>query len=238
VTGPGASGAKDERRLLPVLVLLTFATGLIDAASVLGLGHVFTANMTGNVVFLGFALAHAGIASAASCVQALAAFFVGALVGGRLAGPTSTGRRFTVALAIEAGILAAGWALLGLSGVAAARAAVEIPLLAFAMGIQNASVRKLGVPDMTTTVLTLTLTGLAADSSLAGGANPRVGRRLTSVAAMLLGALAGATLLSFGLRTTIGAAALVAAVAVLLSGSASSPPTGTAPGPPGRSAAG
>jgi uncharacterized membrane protein YoaK (UPF0700 family) len=70
-----------------------------------------------------------------------------------------------------------------------------IVLLGIAMGMQNAVARRLGVPDLTTTVLTLTLTGLAADSSPAGGATPRPGRRILSVLAMFLGALAGALLL-------------------------------------------
>ena len=52
--------AAHDRRLLPVLLVLTVTTGLIDAVSYLGLGHVFTANMTGNIVLLGFGLAHAG----------------------------------------------------------------------------------------------------------------------------------------------------------------------------------
>lgn len=69
-----------------------------------------------------------------------------------------------------------------------------IALLAFAMGIRNAVIRRLSIPDMTTTVLTMTLTGLAADSTLAGGTNPRVLRRAASVIAMLLGAIAGAAL--------------------------------------------
>ena len=70
-----------------------------------------------------------------------------------------------------------------------------IVLLGIAMGMQNAVARRLGVPDLTTTVLTLTLTGLAADSSPAGGATPRPGRRILSVLAMFLGALVGALLL-------------------------------------------
>jgi uncharacterized membrane protein YoaK (UPF0700 family) len=64
-------------------------------------------------------------------------------------------------------------------------------VLAFAMGVRNATIRRLAVPDMTTTVLTMTLTGLAADSSLAGGDNKGAGRRTASVAAMLAGAVAG-----------------------------------------------
>ena len=62
------------------------------------------------------------------------------------------------------------------------------------MGIQNATARKLGVPDMTTTVLTLTITGMGADSALAGGQGSMAGRRLLAVAAMLAGAFVGAAL--------------------------------------------
>jgi uncharacterized membrane protein YoaK (UPF0700 family) len=196
------------------LALLTFATGLIDAASVLGLRHVFTANMTGNVVFLGFALVHAGSASAADCLLALGAFLVGATLGGRLA---SKGVSFTAALVVEVVILAAASALAWAPGGVPRIALAEIALLALAMGLHNASVRKLAVPDMTTTVLTLTLTGLAADSSLAGGHNPRLPRRLLAVGLMLLGALTGALLLRRGLVWPITGATAVAAGACALS---------------------
>jgi uncharacterized membrane protein YoaK (UPF0700 family) len=211
------SDRREDSRLVAALALLTLLTGLVDAASVLGLGHVFTANMTGNVVFLGFSLVGAGRVATSDCVVALAAFVAGAIVAGRLASP---GVRFAFALALEAGLIAA-------AAVVAATAPcldAEIALLAFAMGVQNASVRKLGVADMTTTVLTLTLTGLAADSPLAGGTSPRVVRRLTSVAVMLVGAVMGAVLLRRGVAWTIGAAALVAASAcVVASISARSP---------------
>lgn len=69
-----------------------------------------------------------------------------------------------------------------------------IVLLALAMGVQNATARRLGVADLTTTVLTLTLTGLAADSALAGGNNPRPGRRMIATVTMFLGAAIGAFL--------------------------------------------
>ena len=84
------------------------------------------------------------------------------------------------------------------------------------MGLRNALIRALAVSDMTTTVLTLTLTGLAADSSLAGGDNPRWGRRVGSVAAMLSSGFTGALLLSHAARFTIAFAASVELVAVLL----------------------
>jgi uncharacterized membrane protein YoaK (UPF0700 family) len=66
------------------------------------------------------------------------------------------------------------------------------------MGVRNAAVRKLAVPDMTTTVLTLTVTGFASDSSLAGGANPRWKTRLASIVTMFAGAATGALLLRYG----------------------------------------
>jgi uncharacterized membrane protein YoaK (UPF0700 family) len=83
---------------------------------------------------------------------------------------------------------------------------LTIVLIGLAMGIQSAVVRCLGVPDLTTTVLTLTLTGLAADSTPAGRAAPRPGRRILSVLAMFLGTLAGAVLLRHtGLAPTLWA---------------------------------
>ncbi|HEY8810423.1 MAG TPA: DUF1275 family protein, partial [Solirubrobacterales bacterium] len=74
-----------------------------------------------------------------------------------------------------------------------ARYALIVPL-GIAMGIQNATARRLAVPDLTTTVLTLTLTGVAADSRLAGGPGGHPARRLISVGAMFAGALLGAVL--------------------------------------------
>ena len=67
------------------------------------------------------------------------------------------------------------------------------------MGVRNATVRKIALPDLTTTVLTLTLTGLAADSALAGGTNPRAWRRVASVLSMFLGAAVGALLVRHSL---------------------------------------
>lgn len=91
-----------------------------------------------------------------------------------------------------------------------------IAVLAAALGVQNSTVRHLGAPDLTTTVLTLTLTGLTADSALAGGPGAKPHRRLGSVAAMLAGAAAGAGILEWSPAAVIGiAAALVAAVAFM-----------------------
>ena len=79
-----------------------------------------------------------------------------------------------------------------------------IAVLAAALGVQNSTVRHLGAPDLTTTVLTLTLTGLTADSALAGGPGAKPHRRLGSVAAMLAGAAAGAGILEWSPAAVIG----------------------------------
>ncbi len=208
-------------RLLPSLLLLTFMTGLVDAASVLGLGHVFTANMTGNVVFLGFALGGAHDVSIAASLIALASFLAGAACGGRIARADDQGAlRIALALELVLLLVAAGVAVYGDDRAALTRDAILV-LLAAPMGLQNAAVRRLAVPDMTTTVLTLTLTGIAADSSLAGGTNPRLARRVGAVVSMLVGAVIGALLMRRGLAWTIGGAAMVhaAALVALLSSS-------------------
>lgn len=197
----GSVVAKPDDRdgpLPALLLILTFITGLVDAVSYLKLGHVFVANMTGNVVFLGFALAGAADFSAPASLAALAAFLVGALAGGYLGARTGQHRGRFLAIVILVKILLVGVALV-IAGAASALNSqfvqyVLIVMLALAMGLQNAAARRLGVADLTTTVLTLTLTGLAADSTLVGGKNPRPGRRLIATVTMLLGAAAGAFL--------------------------------------------
>jgi uncharacterized membrane protein YoaK (UPF0700 family) len=140
----GDGAARSIRHpLARALLVLTFSTGLVDAVSYLGLGRVFTANMTGNIVLLGFGM------------------------------------------------------------------------LALAMGVRNATVRRLAVPDLTTTVLTMTLTGLAADSRLAGGSGKGSVRRIAAVLAMLAGSLAGALLLEISLVPPLLTAAALALLVAL-----------------------
>lgn len=185
-----------------VLVVLTVATGLVDAVSVLGLGRVFTANMTGNVVFLGFAAVGAPGLSVSRYLASIAGFLMGATLGGRLGIAMSSlpRRRWLLTVAIvEAGLFfvaalfAIGYDIETLTPVSQLYA--MIILTAVAMGLRNATVRQLAVPDLTTTVLTLTVTGIAADSSLAGGSNTRLGRRLASVVSIFAGGAIGALLL-------------------------------------------
>ncbi len=177
------------------LLALTVVTGFIDAVSFIGL-HLFTANMTGNVIVLGFAVAGAQGLSVTHSILALVCFMTGATIGGRLSP--------RIAFTCEGPLLlAAAFAALsaGASGV--------IVFTAIAMGIRTAAVRKLGVADLTTTVLTLTITGLAADSSLAGGSNPRWQRRVAAIGSLLSGAVAGALLLRHSMALPLAVAAVI-----------------------------
>ena len=208
-----------------ILLGMTATTGIVDAVSLLALGHVFTANMTGNVVFLGFALAGAQGFSIPRSSMALMAFLLGAAAGGRLAthmssrpAPYWTSRAFCID-----GLLLIGAALASLT-LRSPGDENSIPLFgvigltALAMGFRNATTRKLGVADLTTTVLTLTITGLAADSFLAGGTNPRWRRRIASVLLMFSGAAAGSLMVKRSVVEALcvcGIASVACAFAVL-----------------------
>jgi uncharacterized membrane protein YoaK (UPF0700 family) len=206
--------ASNQPALVRALLVLTFTTGLIDAVSYLGLGRVFTANMTGNIVLLGFGIAGSGGLPVVAPIVSLGAFLVGAGAGGRLA--TRLEERHSVhisaALAIEVSLIGAATVFALAVDVSPSTVSGDtvIALLAFAMGVRNATVRRVGVPDMTTTVLTMTLTGLAADSPLAGGSGERSARRLAAVVAMFAGALSGALLLKTSLESSLAAAAILA----------------------------
>ena len=80
----------------------------------------------------------------------------------------------------------------------------------------TAVVRKLGVPDLTTTVRTLTIAGLAADSSLAGGNNLRWQRRCAAIVAMLGGAATGALMVRYSLALPLFVCAAVSAIAAII----------------------
>ncbi len=223
--------------LPPLLVALTVVTGLVDSFSYLVLGHVFVANMTGNVVFFAFALAGVGGFSAPASVAAIGCFAVGALVTGRL-GRSLAGRRellLGVTAGIEAVIVAETVTMAALTSrpIPAGLRYALIVSLSLAMGAQNATARKLAVPDLTTTVLTLTITGIAADSPIAGATGAHAARRLISVIAMFVGALVGALLV---LRVHIVyplviALIILAVVAVLAVTWARKPRTSPSPAP-------
>jgi uncharacterized membrane protein YoaK (UPF0700 family) len=185
--------------ILPNALLgMTAVTGLIDAVSYLSLGHVFTANMTGNIVLLAFASTGVSQVSLARSITALLGFLAGAAVGGRIMAGVSAAAQLRAASSVFAleivFLVGATLAALGYSVLSSphlVRLYAMIAFTAIAMGMRNAAVRKLAVSDLTTTVLTLTITGIAADSSLARGTNPHLQRRITAVVAMFAGAALG-----------------------------------------------
>ena len=226
-TRPGGGGVAGSLLAHPkfgplpgLLLILTAVTGVVDAVSILSLGRVFVANMTGNVVFAGFAAVGAPGFSLSASLFALAGFLVGAALGGGMITRSGRdrGRLMRVGTGAELALAAAALLLVGLSGdpgVSHGTLAVSgsfgpniadgvAALLAIAMGIQNAVARKLAVPDMTTTVLTMLLTGLGADFRAVlreRGVDPAdraalsdLGRRLLVVATMLAGAVGAAWL--------------------------------------------
>jgi uncharacterized membrane protein YoaK (UPF0700 family) len=197
-----------------VLLALTFSTGLVDAASYLRLGHVFAANMTGNVVLLGFGIAGAGGLPVVAPIVSLVAFLVGARLGPRIAADMAGGqaRPLAVALTLEAGMLVAATVVAAVVHVRAGAVSGDavIALLALGMGARNAAVRKLGVPDLTTTVLTMTLTALAAELPSLRSRGTGTTRRLAAVASMFVGALAGGLLQKTSLTLVLAVATVVA----------------------------
>ena len=266
-----------------LLLMLTVVTGVVDAVSILALGRVFVANMTGNVVFAAFALVGAPGFSLSASLFALAGFLVGAYFGGALISRLGHDRGLLLRAGGAAELACAAVALvvaatsgdpgvthgtIGLAGGEFGAAVTDAiaALLAIALGVQNAVARRLAVPDMTTTVLTMTLTGVGADllavfgdrprakarapvfalrsegarnerpsdegenrgperaeasgktarvrGSARGAARSALGRRLLAVAAMIVGALAGAslTLRVSPLSGLVLAAALLAVV--------------------------
>jgi len=151
-----------------MLLLLTWAAGSVDAVSYLGLGHVFTAMMTGNTVLLGMAIGQGQVLAALRSVTALGGFCLGAAVGALIVEREKKQQEWptavTGALALEAialGLFTIAW------HVDPARSGgtlhVLILLSGLAMGIQAAAVRRLGVPGIATTYITGTITSLMVD---------------------------------------------------------------------------
>jgi uncharacterized membrane protein YoaK (UPF0700 family) len=207
-----------DHRYTAGLLLLTVSTGVIDADSYLALDHVFTGNMTGNLLFIGFALVGvAGIPFVNNSI-ALLGFVVGTIVGGRIVG-RGHGKgfpRISAVVLLCGGVLALGlattWTLLG---------SLQQPvllgltfLLAVVMGSQVSAVKPIGNSDVTTIVVTNTVANLARDSRLAGGRGERWAPRLLAVMAMGVGAAIGAGII----RLSSGSIALYAAVVIYAAG--------------------
>jgi uncharacterized membrane protein YoaK (UPF0700 family) len=178
-----------------LLVALTFTSGAIDATSYLGLGRVFTANMTGNMVLLGLAAGRVQGLEALRSGTAFAGYALGVVIGARVLGRRRDNdlwpRRVTLALGIELvllGCMCAGWLHTGAQPV---RPWLEV-LIAFsaaAMGIQSAAAQRLAVPGVATTYVTGTLTAVVTELALFG--HPTTGWPLRAGVVLALGVGAG-----------------------------------------------
>lgn len=205
---------------MAALLLLTFATGLVDAISVLILGHVFVANMTGNVIFLGFWFVPGAGIDLTAAVVAFAGFLAGTVFGGRLTRRLADQSRrwLTIALGMEVGTLVVLSVLAGVGvlGYHDNTKLILIAGLAMTFGAQNVAARQFGIQELSTTVLTSTIVGIGFDSRLAGGTGKREKLRYSVVLAMCGGAVVGATLSRFTVAPVIVLAAAVIAMSLLI----------------------
>jgi len=206
-----------QRTTVVCLLLLTFSTGLVDAISVLVLGHVFVANMTGNVIFLGFWFAPRTVVDMTAALVAFVSFVMGAILGGRLSRhlDRDVRRWLTVALGIEVVTLATLSILSGM-GVLDYHDNTKLILiagLALTFGSQAATARQFGIQELSTTVLTTTIVGIGFDSRVAGGTGQREKLRYGVVLTMCAGALVGATLTRWFVAPVIALSAVAVALA-------------------------
>jgi len=158
----------DRRGWTSPILLLTWVAGTVDAIGYLGLGHVFTANMTGNAVLLGLAAGQGQALAAFRSFLALAGFIAGVAVGAVLSHRAGTDldqrRAFLGPMYVETGALAVFALLLHQAFIPRSSAILYtlIGVSAVAMGVQSAAVRRLKLPGIATTVLTGTITSLVA----------------------------------------------------------------------------
>jgi uncharacterized membrane protein YoaK (UPF0700 family) len=209
-----------ERSTVAALLLLTLATGLADSISILVLGHVFVANMTGNVIFLGFWLAPRTSIDLTAVVVALPTFICTTIVSGRLSRHFGVRTRpwIVTVLATEIVLL---MTLSVLAGTGVLRyhdnsKLIMIAILAVTFGLQHSSARQFGIQELSTTVLTSTIVSLGLDSRLAGGTGERQKLRLTVVITMCAGAFVGATMTRYVVAPVFVATAAVIATSLLI----------------------
>lgn len=210
-----ADGVSPADVSLLLMMVLTFVTGVVDAVGFLALDRVFVGNMTGNIVILGMAVAGADDLPILGPAIALGTFTLGAFMAGFVLRRRRKewGGAVTVLLAAGAAVLAG----LGVAFLVPAWAdswpleLVASSLTAAVMGVQAAVARSLGVADMTTVVVTSTLTSLASESLVERGAKGLWNRRFAAIAVIFLGAVIGALLLVFGPAVPLLLAALLTA---------------------------
>jgi len=209
-----------EREYSLALLTLTAATGALDGVSYLALDRVFTGNMTGNVLFLGFGLVGVPGIPALNNLVALLTFLLGAAIGSRVTRgaskvPKLPASSLAVLVVDTALVLVLSGIWIALGSLDRSTMIVITALLALLLGAQAAAVRHLGIRDLSTVVVTMTMVNLATDSRLAGGTAAAWARRLAAIVAMGVGALASALVtLRLGGAYALLLAAIVMALGV------------------------
>lgn len=215
---------------------LTGICGLIDVACFVAIGGVFAELMTGNLLLVGISIGTRQFDpnAAALYASAIVPFLLGAFAAGLLTNRRASLGPRVIGYPVEYVCIVTGTAIAVLThptqiatpglyqasdGYLPQRLLI-VGFLAFAMGIHNAIMRKHGVPDIATNVMTLTLAGLVAESRLAGGPATHWQRRLASIAIFIAGAAFGAWLLQFGVAAplVVASAIFTAALYPLMKG--------------------
>jgi uncharacterized membrane protein YoaK (UPF0700 family) len=184
-----------------LLAVLALSAGSVDALSWLALGKVFSAFMTGNLVFIAVGLSSHDSVLALHAAIAVCAFGAGAWATAAVMTPEQPGvlwpARVTVALVACAAVQLAFWGVwLAVSGHPGSTLVVLLALSAFAMGGQTATAVALGVHAVFTTASTATWAVLVGDA--AHWSATRIERRRLALVlgGLLLGALIGALLIA------------------------------------------
>jgi uncharacterized membrane protein YoaK (UPF0700 family) len=222
VAGDGLIEGSARRALIPwlhhvpALYLITGVCGLIDATSFLSFGEVFVELVTGNLVFMAFYIGTGHpVSRFGKYVEVVVAFAIGAILGGRLLRKSDARPRLGFFVEWGLLILALLVTVMFQPGQEGPARWVVVTLLAVAMGVQNALIRRHAVPDLATNVMTLTFTGLLAETRLAGGTNQNWRRRFGSVAIFVVGATLGALLTTqFGPWAPLTVAVLLFTIAL------------------------
>ncbi|WP_181785795.1 DUF1275 family protein [Streptomyces phytophilus] len=217
-----ARQGRSRYRTDTALILLTITAGITDALSFLGLGGVFTANMTGNLVLVGMAATSDESwqevlrGDVLRCTASFAGFALGMLAGFRLLRTRPAGSRRVLGAALALHVLfLAGWTATDATPGTAAGAGL-ITASATAMGVQTAAAKGLDRAGITTTFVTGTLTSLI--SGLAQGDRKHAGLRTAILAALLTGGLIGGLLLAYAPRTAAVPLLVATAGAMVLCG--------------------
>jgi uncharacterized membrane protein YoaK (UPF0700 family) len=166
----GAASTVGERGLAVIAAVLSAVAGYIDALGWVLLSHVYVANMSGNTIALGRGFAHHDLGEAAARIWPIASFMFGLFVSelayelARRRGRPS-GAGWT--LGLEAGAVAFAAILPWPAAHATSGVAYYVPtgLLSFAMGLQNATLIRVGASSVYTTHVTGNITRLAREAA-------------------------------------------------------------------------